>query len=156
MYFAHPLKIFALVKARDEDMHSPQQAGNLLHSKSSSRISIVQMYSQQQWITSVHRVEAGISNWQGIPHLASSIFCSATYQCELASCLTLVEPYCFPSYHTDFPLRKAQVTRALCPKLRAFLRTTAFDYKFWRRDYTSAYCNSFSCYSKIVSIRQLK
>lgn len=74
MYFAHHLKIFALVKARDEDMHSPQQAGNLLHSKSLSRISIVQMHSQQQWMISVHRVEAGFSNWQGISHPASSIF----------------------------------------------------------------------------------
>lgn len=29
MYFAHPLKIFALVKPKDDDMRSPQQAGNL-------------------------------------------------------------------------------------------------------------------------------
>lgn len=88
MYFAHPLKVFALVKARDEAKHSPQQAGKLLHSKSLSRISIVQMYSQQQGITSVHTVEAGFSNWQGIPHLASSGFCSATDQYKPATCLT--------------------------------------------------------------------
>lgn len=69
-------------------MHSPQQAGKLLHSKSLSRISIVQMYSQQQGITSVHRVEAGFSNWHSILHLANSDFCSATDQCEPASCLT--------------------------------------------------------------------
>lgn len=86
------------------------------------------------------------------PHLANSIFCSATDQCETASCLTLVEPHCFRSSHGDFSLRKVQVARALRPKLQAFLRTTAFDYKFWRRDYTSAYCNSFSCYSKIQSV----
>lgn len=86
MYFAHPLKIFALVKARDEDMHSPQQAGNLLQSKSSSRISIIQMYSQQQWITSVHKVEAGFSNWQGIPPSSKFyfLFCHwSMWNCKL-------------------------------------------------------------------------
>lgn len=96
-------------------------------------------------------MQAGFSSWQGVLHLASSGFCSATDQCQPASCLTLGEPHCFPSYHTDFPLGKVQVTRGLCPKLRAFWRT-ASDYKFWRRDYTSAYCNSFGCYSKIQSV----
>lgn len=55
MYSAHHLDIFALVKAWDEDMHSPQQAGNLLQSKPLSRISTVQMHSQEQWIPSVCR-----------------------------------------------------------------------------------------------------
>lgn len=147
MYFVHPLKIFAVVRARDGDTHRPQQAGNLLHSKSLSRISTVPMHSQQQWIPSVHRAEAGFSNWQGIPPSSKFYFLFCHWSMWACRCPHFSGAALLP------PLEKSRSLNfwGLCPKLWAFWRTTASDYQFWTRDYTSAHCHSLSCCSKTES-----